>query len=169
MYITDSQLLSLAKQEVRSRIYLATHLRPNMRYTDSRCVRSRALRRDVMRLADRLIRYHDARHNDFIGFALFKNIFCYMILPWLIDFAKGIVAGGITSSIKQKMIDPVLDKLIGSGKALMAKKDENEPQTKALVRNIKDGMQRLWEILKREGSYMASKVFGFFSKIKNIF
>lgn len=167
MYVTDSQMLSLVKQEVMSRIYLATHLRPSMRYTDSMCRRSRKLRRDVMRLADEVIRYHDARHNDFIGFALFKNIFCYMVLPWLIDFAKGIVAGGITSSFKQKMVDPVLDKLIGSGKALMSKKDENEPQTQALIRNIKDGMARLWELLKREGSFVAGKVFGFFSKIKN--
>ena len=120
-----------------------------------------------MRLADRMIRYHDIRHNEFIGFAIFKSIFCGLVLPWLIDFAKGIVAGGITSSFKQKMVDPVLDKLIGSGKALMAKKDDSEPQTQALIRNIKDGMLKLGEILKREGSFVAGKVFGFFNKIKN--
>ena len=168
MIVTRSQLKSLVKQDILSRVYLAQNGVPCHRYGDSLAVLPRVSRRKIRRLADAAIRYHDARYNDFFAFALFKILFIYVALPWLIDFAKGIIASGITASIKQKMIDPILDKLIGSGKALLQKRGD-EPQTEALCRNIKDGMLQLGAILKREGSFVAGKVTGLASKIAGLF
>lgn len=167
MVITYPQLHSLIKQDIFERMYLAKHGVPCRSYNDSLTGLPRASRRKIRRLADAAIRYHDARYNDFFAFALFKNLFLYFVLPWLVDFAKGIIAGGITASFKQKMVDPILDKLIGSGKALLAKKGD-EPQTQALCRNIKENLGKLANVLQREGSFVAGKVMGFFGKVKGL-
>ena len=168
MVVTYSQLQSMIKQDIFSRMYLAKHGVPYKQYNDSLARLPRASRHRIRRLADAAIRYHDARYNDFFAFALFKNLFIYIALPWLIDFAKGIVASGITASVKQKLIDPILDRLIGSGKALLAKKGD-EAQTEAICRNIKEDMGKLADILKREGSFIAGKVIGLFNKMKGLF
>ena len=168
MVITYPQLHSLIKQDIFERMYLAKHGVPCRSYNDSLAGLPRASRRKIRHLADAAIRYHDARYNDFFAFTLFKILFVNVALPWLIDFAKGIVAGGITASFKQKMVDPILDKLIGSGKALIAKRGD-EPQTEAICRNIKDNLGKLADVLKREGSFVAGKVIGIYNKIKGLF
>ena len=168
MIVTRSQLKSLVKQDILSRVYLAQHGVPCHRYGDSLAVLPRASREKIRRLADSAIRYHDVRYNDFFAFTLFKMIFLNLILPQLVDFAKGIIAGGITSSVKQKIIDPVLDKLIDSGK-LLAQKRGNEPQTEALCRNIKDNLLYFCGVLKKEGSFLAGKLLGPVTKIAGLF
>ena len=167
MPLTRSQLMALVKRDIYSRIYLAQHGTPRTPFMDSFGSMNRRLRRKVERLADAAIVRYDRRHNDFVGLVLFKNIFIYMILPFLIDFIKGAVAGGISASVKQKFIDPILDRLIGSGKRLLERRGD-EAYTQAIVRNIKSDMGILCDRLRKEGSYVAGKVTGLFNKIKNI-
>lgn len=163
----SNRIKRLVRDEINARVFLATHGYERRRHSDSYYSMSTYAKAKIRRLADRAIRIHDARYNDLVGFVLFKALFINLALPFLINLAKNAISNGISASIKQKLIDPILDRLISAGTALVRKGDE-DTYTDAIIRNIKTNFGRLIDILKREGSAIAGKASFIFNKIKNI-
>lgn len=162
-----NRIIRLVRDEIDARVYLALHGREVRRYSDAYYSMSPRSRAKIRCLADYAIRLHDARYNDFVGFTIFKLLFINLVLPFVIDLAKGAIASGIASSVKQKMIDPILDRLIGYGKQLVTKR-ESDTYTDAITRNIKKDFGLLTNTLKREGSAVSNKASFLLNKMKSI-
>lgn len=84
------------------------------------------------------------------------------ILPILITFLLGLlhsaVLGAMTASVKEKLVDPLLDRIIEHAKDLVRDRKEDEAYTAAALRNIRKDMDKLAAILKREKAPIANKV-----------
>jgi hypothetical protein len=125
----------------------------------------------VRRLANRAIRIHDTRYNDIVGTAAFIIFFKTTILPILVGILKGAaiagLGGAISGPLKEKVVNPILSRLISHGKLLIANKGD-QTYTETLIKGIKVDMGKLLAVLKKEGAYVGNKLSSAYQKIRGI-
>lgn len=143
----------LVKDEINSRIAIA-------RYGVGTGVRSSAR---IRKIADKAIRMHDRRHNDFAGGAIAIGIIKLIILPLL----TGIVTNAVVGSLREKIIDPVLDKTIAACKKLIGVGPDT-PIADVLFDSVISGIGTIIKFLRAEKSPAANKLQSAFDKIKGL-
>lgn len=168
-----NKLNRLVRNDIRARLAFARYGYVPKRYNDSRSTRrlTRQQKMRVRRLADHAIRIHDRRYNDIIGLIAFKAILVKSILPVLIPLLKAAavsgVGGAIAGGLKEKIVNPLLGRIINRAKQLNAEKGDGT-YTQALIKGIKEDMGRLIAVLKKEGAFVSSKIQGLFNKIRGV-
>lgn len=168
-----NNLNRLVRNDIRARLAFARYGYVPKRYTDS--VGTMALtkrqRRYVRRLADRAIRIHDRKHNDIVGLIAFKAILINTIIPALIPLLKTVAisaaSGAVAGSLKEKIVNPLVERIIVRGRKLAAEKGDST-YTQAIIKGIKEDLGRLIDVLKKEGAFVSSKLQGLFNKIRGI-
>lgn len=118
--------------------------------------------------ANQLIRRYDRKHNDLLGAAMFATAFKTLIIPLLLGLLKAGAIAGIAGSLKENILNPLLRRLIGYGKSLVANKTADNTYTDAIISKIKADMTKLLAVLKREGSSIYSRLAAPFNKIKSL-
>lgn len=167
-----NKLNRLVRDDIRARLALAHYGYVPKRYSDSQSVfLTKSQKRRVRLLADRAIRLHDRRYNDIVGFLAFKAILMKTVIPFLIPLLQKAVIAGVTGAIsgglKEKVINPLIQRIINRGKRLVENKGDGT-YTEALIEGIKADIGHLVEILKREGAFVSSKIQGLFNKIRGV-
>lgn len=167
-----NKLNRLVRDDIRARLALAHYGYVPKRYSDSQSVfLTKSQKRRVRRLADRSIRLHDRRYNDIVGLLAFKAVLVKSILPVLIPLLKAVAisaaSGAIAGGLKEKFVNPLLNRIINRGKQLVAEKG-NGTYTQALIKGIKEDLGRLIAVLKKEGAFVSSKIQGLFNKIRGL-
>lgn len=110
------------------------------------------------------------RHNDVIGTAaLIAGAIRFFVIPWLMKCLTSAVIGSMTSSLKQKVFDPLVSKVLARCKSFVQNKDPNDTYIKAFWKGISGDFAKIIEMLKKEGSFIASKLKQGFDKLKAIF
>lgn len=137
---------------------------------------SKKLNRLVQRRIDRaILRSLDScrarlRHNDVIGTAaLIAGAIKFFVIPWLMKCLTSAVIGSMTSSLKQKVFDPLVNKVLARCKSFVQNKDPNDTYIKAFWKGISGDFAKIIEMLKKEGSFIAGKLKQGFDKLKAIF
>lgn len=168
-----NKLNRLVRDDIRARLAFARYGYVPKRYNDSRNTKRLTKRqaKQVRRLADRAIRIHDRRYNDIIGLIAFKAVLMKSILPVLIPLLKAVAisaaSGAIAGGLKEKFVNPLLNRIINRAKQLNAEKGDGT-YTQALIKGIKEDMGRLIGVLKKEGAFISSRIEGLFNKIRGV-
>lgn len=161
---------NLVRDEIRSRLELAKSGRVSCKRMDSICnhVITKKQKRMIRKYADIAIVIHDVRYNDIVGTSVFIGVFTGVIMPMLVGLLKSAVIGAMSSAIKEKTVDPTLNRLISKGKQLIASKGKDDTYTEAIIGGIKKDMDLLINTLGKEGGFIKQKIIGQYSKIRNI-
>lgn len=137
---------------------------------------SKKLNRLVQRRIDRaILRSLDGcrarlRHNDVIGTAaLIAGAIKFFVIPWLMKCLTSAVIGSMTASLKQKVFDPLVSKVLARCKSFVQNKNPNDTYIKAFWNGISSDFAKIIEMLKKEGSFIAGKLKQGFDKLKAIF
>lgn len=137
---------------------------------------SKKLNRLVQRRIDRaILRSLDGcrarlRHNDVIGTAaLIAGAIKFFVIPWLMKCVTSAVVGSMTASLKQKVFDPLVNKVLARCKSFIQNKNPNDTYIKAFWNGISGDFAKIIEMLKKEGSFIAGKLKQGFDKLKAIF
>lgn len=110
------------------------------------------------------------RRNDVIGTtALIIGAIKFFVIPWLMKCLTSAVVGSMTASLKSKVFDPLVSKLLARFKSFVQNKDPNDTYLKAFWNGIKNDFLKVIELLKKEGSPIAAKLKQGFDKVKNFF
>lgn len=146
-------LRRLVRDEINSRIILAKRGVVVNNYSNA----------TIRRIADRAIAVHDARYNDFIGGSLLIGALKLFVLPLLIST----VTGAAQSSVRAKVIDPILDKTIWAVKRLIGI-GPDDPMSDKLFDTVIAGIGQLIKFFRAENSPIANKLQLAFNKIKGL-
>ena len=98
------------------------------------------------------------RRNDFAPIFM-------LAVPVLSSLVQNAFLGAMTASVKEKVVDPLVDKSIDDCKKLIADRGKNEAYTSAIMRNLKKNMNKLSSVLKWEKAPIANKIKGIADKI----
>ena len=131
---------------------------------------ARKLDRYVQRRIDRAILSTLNRRNDVIGTAtLIIGVIKFFVIPWLMKCLTSAVIGSMTASLKTKVFDPIVSKLLARMKSFVQNKNPNDTYLKAFWNGVKGDFLKVVELLKKEGSPIAAKLKQGFEKVKNFF
>lgn len=168
-----STLNRLVRDEISSILFMAEYGYIPKRHTDSmRQALSTMQKKRIHSLAVESIRIHDAKYNDFIGTAAFSAFMVARVIPFLIPLLKATVIGAATSSLsgslKQKIVDPIIERIVNKGKQLVAAKGENSTYTETIVKGIKQDMEKLMNVFRKEKAYVSPQLSGLYQKVRNL-
>lgn len=154
----------LIANEIRSTLALARYGYLPKRYNDSTryTYLSKRQARRIRRLADRAIRIHDRKYNDIIGIVAFQAG-----MALLIPLLKAALASTVADNIKQSVFNPLIQRIFDRFKMIKESKGDGT-YTEAIVNEIKSDMEKLLAALKKEGSYLFSKIQSLWQKIRGI-
>lgn len=111
-----------------------------------------------------------SRCNDVMATsALIVGVIKYFVIPWLMKCATSAVIGSMTASLKQKVFDPLVNKVLARFKSYIQNKNKDETYTKAFWNGVSGDFMKIIEMLKKEGSFIAGKLKQGFDKLKVIF
>ena len=111
------------------------------------------------------IKRHDKRYNDVVGTSVAIMILKTAILPILKAGAIAGVGTAVAAPLK-KATEPIIGGLIDNIKRVAKAKPEDQTYIQAICRDIKFQFEKLLAILKREGSYVYSKLLVPWQKVK---
>lgn len=108
------------------------------------------------------------RHSDSVVIAGFASVAIPVLLGILKAAAISGIAGAIAEPIKRRVTEPIINRIIGNLKEIIASKGSNETYTQTLWRGIKADLKKLADFLKNEASPFYSKVKALSNKAEQI-
>lgn len=124
---------------------------------------------------NRAIRVYDKRYGDIFplaipaGIAISKATIVPLLLTILKAGAIAGVAGAIKEPLKENITKPICDRIINNIKQAAANKNADQTYLQAIGEKISSDMNTLLNILKREKSFIASKLEAAWNKVKGLF
>lgn len=89
-----------------------------------------------------------------------------LALPIFSSLISNAFLGAMTASVKEKVVDPLVDDCIAGFKDLAKDRGKNEAYTSAIWRNLKKKTKKLAQILKREKAPIANKIQSIANKVE---
>lgn len=158
---------------------VAIKLRASRLRTDSSFYRTNRYADSASNYVNRAIRVYDRRHGDLFPLAIPAGIALSKatIIPLLITILKtgvisGIasgVAGAVKEPLKENITKPLCDRIINNIKLAAANKRADQTYLQAISEKISSDMNTLLNILKREKSFIATKLESAWNKVRGLF
>lgn len=108
------------------------------------------------------------RHADSVLIASFASVAIPVLLGILKAAAISGIAGAIAEPIKRRVTEPIINRIIGNLKEIIASKGNNETYTQTLWRGVKADFRKLADFLKSEASPFYAKVKALSDKAEKI-
>jgi hypothetical protein len=124
---------------------------------------------------NRAILIYDRKHKDLFPLAIPAGIAISKatIVPLLLGIAKAGAIAGVANAIKEPLKEnitkPIIDRIVGNIKQAAANKSADQTYLQAIGEKISSDMNTLLNILKREKSFVASKLEAAWNKVKGLF
>lgn len=128
---------------------------------------------------NRAIKIYDKKHVDIFPLAIpaAVTVFKVTLLPVLIGILKTAAISGLTAGIagaikeplKENIVDPIVKRIVNNIKQVTANRQPDQTYLEAVFGKISSDMETLINILKKEKSYLASKLEPVWNRIKKLF
>ena len=124
---------------------------------------------DISKINDsNYLRMRGIKHADSVIIAGFASVAIPVLLGILKAAAISGIAGAIAEPIKRRVTEPIITRIIGNLKEIIASKGSNETYTQTLWRGVKDDLRKLAEFFKKEASPLYAKVKALSNKAEQI-